>query len=160
MDGKTKLEIEAREEEWSIASGLGRSDKQAADWAVARGLDRALNKPRGETARWQPILNGDLVLRENRLGSWKSLAAFVLEGGAYRMIPLLRGGMDPAAQDSLQGQQGCVLGPNLDWTALDAPRRPTVRGPAPLDPLSGEQRLAQMLFASVTLTQMDLLLRS
>ena len=45
-----------------------------------------------------------------------SLAASVHEGGhggAHRLIPLLRGGLDPAAQDSLQG---CVLGPNLDGT--------------------------------------------
>ena len=113
LDGKTRLEVEAREEEWSIASGLGRSEEQAADWAVARGLNRALNKPRAETARLQPILNGDLVFGEHRPGSWESLAAFVRKGGAYRLIPLLRGGMDPTAQDSLQG---CVLGPNLDWT--------------------------------------------
>ena len=113
LDGKTRLEVEAREEEWSIASGLGRSEEQAADWAVARGINRALNKPRGETARLQPILNGDLVVGEHRPGSWESLAAFVRKGGAYRLIPLLRGGMDPATQDS---RQGCVLGPNLDGT--------------------------------------------
>ena len=154
LDGKTRLEVEAREEEWSIASGLGRSEEQAADWAVARGLNRALNKPRGETARLQPILNGDLVFGEHRPGSWESLAAFVRKGGAYRLIQLLRGGMDPAAQDPVQG---CVLGPNLDWTALDLAYSALQEGPAPPDPLSDEQRLAQRPFASVTLTQMDLL---
>ena len=45
LDRKTRLELEAREEEWSIASGLRRSVEQAADWAVARELNRALNKP-------------------------------------------------------------------------------------------------------------------
>ena len=65
-----------------------------------------------------------------------SLAASVHEGGhggAHRLIPLLRGGLDPAAQDSLQG---CVLGPNLDWTALDTAYSALQAGPAPLDPLS------------------------
>ena len=90
LDGSTRLEVEAREEEHSIASGLGTSEEQADDWAVARGLNLALNKPRGETARLQPILNGDLVLSEHRPGSWESLAAFVRTGGAYRLIQLLR----------------------------------------------------------------------
>ena len=93
------------------------------------------------------MLNGDLVFGEHRPGSWESLAAFVRKGGAYRLIPLLRGGMDPAAQDSLQG---CVLRQNLDWTALDLAYSALQAGPAPPDPLSDKQRLAQMLFASVT----------
>ena len=60
-----------------------------------------------------------------------SLAASVHEGGhggAHRLIPLLRGGLDPAAQDSLQG---CVLGPNLDWTALDTAYSVLQAGPHP-----------------------------
>ena len=36
-DGKTALEVEARDAERSIASGFGRTDEQAAEWAVTRG---------------------------------------------------------------------------------------------------------------------------
>ena len=100
-------------------------------------------------ARWDEsgrcILNGDLLVGENRPGSWESPAAFVHGGWCIRT--------DAAAARTL-----CRLA-CLDriWTALDAAYGALQAGTAFLDPLSDEQRLAQALYASVPLMQMGLL---
>jgi hypothetical protein len=152
------LTVDVTKGDWSAMQDLGLGTHP--DLVVGLALRRQAGPSRGQSYNPMPTIrlvthDAQEIPKDTWPASWEGLVEHVQQGGYFRRIATLRGGMDQDAQNLLDGID---FNTPLAWEEIDQLLVRIRTGvPIPAEEITYNVRLAQALVGCVALQQWDAL---